>query len=138
MKVQTFHPSDNKDDIIEIEHFDTWSMDITLAQIILPMLIQLKQTKNGSPNVQEKDVPQELWAPKDQISGLYQGQPDDNYHKRWDWVINEMIYAFDCKANKEEVFMRFDIKDKEGIDKEHNRISNAFRLFGKYYQSLWD
>ena len=138
MKVEIFHPESGKDDIIEIEHFDTWSMDFTLAPIILPMLIQLRATKHGSPVVDEKDVPEELWAPEGQISGLYHGEPDDNYHKRWDWVMDEMIYAFDCKANKEEVFMRFDIKDKEGMDKEQNRISNGFRLFGKYFENLWD
>jgi hypothetical protein len=49
-----------------------------------------------------------------------------------------MIYAFDCKANKDEVYMRFDTSDKESMDKEQNRISNGFRLFGKYYEGLWD
>jgi hypothetical protein len=50
--------------------------------------------------------------------------------------MDEMIYAFDCKANKDEVYMRFD--DREEIQKEQDRISNGFRLFGKYYENLWD
>jgi len=49
-----------------------------------------------------------------------------------------MIYAFDCKANKDDVIMRFDPKDKSAMEEEQNRISNGFRLFGKYYESLWD
>jgi hypothetical protein len=137
MKVEIFHPESGKDDIIEIENFDTWSMDFTLAPIILPMLIQLRATKHGSPAVDEKDVPEELRSSSaPPVESKY--DIDDNYHKRWDWVMDEMIYAFDCKANKEEVFMRFDIKDKEGMDKEQNRISNGFRLFGKYFENLWD
>jgi hypothetical protein len=28
--------------------------------------------------------------------------------------------------------------DKEGYQKYGERIENGFRLFGKYYQSLWD
>lgn len=35
---------------IEIEDFDTWSLDHTLALIILPALIQLKNTKHGVPS----------------------------------------------------------------------------------------
>ena len=123
---------------VKIDRWDTWSMDHTLAPIILPMLIQLKETTHGAPYVDEKDVPEELWPPKEQISAMYQGQTDDNYFKRWDWVLDEMIYAFDCKANKDDVHMRFDINDRDGMNKEQNRISNGFRLFGKYYEGLWD
>ena len=137
MKVEIFHPESGKDDIIEIEYFDTWSMDFTLAPIILPMLIQLRATKHGSPVVDDEDVPEELRSSSaPPVESKY--DIDDNYHKRWDWVMDEMIYAFDCKANKDEVYMRFDIKDKESMDKEQNRISNGFRLFGKYFESLWD
>jgi hypothetical protein len=121
---------------IRIDRWDTWSMDHTLAPIILPMLKQLKEDKHGAPFVYEKDVPEELWPPKEQISAIYQGQIDDNYFKRWDWVLDEMIYAFDCKANKDDVWMR--LEDKKEIDKEQKRISNGFRLFGKYYENLWD
>ena len=35
---------------IKIESFDTWNLDSTLALIILPALIQLKETKHGIPN----------------------------------------------------------------------------------------
>ena len=35
---------------IEIDSFDTWGLDHTLALIILPALIQLKATKHGVPN----------------------------------------------------------------------------------------
>ena len=137
MKVEIFHPESGKDDIIEIENFDTWSMDFTLAPIILPMLIQLRATKHGSPVVDDEDVPEELRSSSvPPVESKY--DIDDNYHKRWDWVMDEMIYAFDCRANKDEVFMRFDIKDKESMDKEQARISNGFRLFGKYFENLWD
>ena len=30
------------------------------------------------------------------------------------------------------------IADKKGYTKHHERISNGTRLFGKYYQALWD
>ena len=110
-------------------------MDYTLAPIILPMLVQLKAEKHGSPNVDDEDVPEHLRStsapPKEN-----EWDTDDNWHKRWDWVMDEMIYSFDCKANKDEVYMRID--DRSEQEKEQKRISNGFRLFGKYYERLWD
>jgi|SRR6056300_496683 len=124
---------------IRIDRQDTWSMDYTLAPIILPMLKQLKETKHGAPNVDPQDVPKELRATKAQISKYGKnGDTDPKFFERWDWVMDEMIYAFDCKANKEDVYMRFDIDDQEGMKAEQQRISNGFRLFGKYYENLWD
>ena len=42
------HP---KIDYVKIDRYDTWSMDHTLADIILPMLKQLNTEKHGAPNV---------------------------------------------------------------------------------------
>ena len=116
---------------VHIDKWDTWSMDHTLAQIVLPMLQQLAMDKHGSPMVDAEDVPFEL-----------QGDTEKNeylIHDRWDWVMKEMIYAFDCKVNQDEVYMRFDYKlHREEMQAEQDRISNGFRLFGKYYEGLWD
>jgi len=124
---------------IIIHSWDTWNMDYTLAKIVLPMLKQLKATKHGSPNVDNEDVPINLRAPEEDVLKYKTlGETDPDFFKRWDWVMDEMIYAFDCKVNKEEVYVRFDIKDRIAMEKEQERISNGFRLFGKYYESLWD
>lgn len=124
---------------VHIDPWDTWSMDHTLAPIILPMLKQLKETKHGAPQVDMTDVPQHLRV-NDVESRAYwdKGETDEKWFERWDWVLDEMIYAFDCKANKDDVYMRFDIDDQDGMKAEQERISNGFRLFGKYYESLWD
>jgi len=124
---------------VVIDEYDTWSMDNTLAHIVLPMLKQLKKTKNGAPNVDWEDVPRELRPSGEEIHTYNKnGETDLHFFDRWDWVLDEMIYAFDCKANKDDVYMRFEIDDRKSMDKEQRRISNGFRLFGKYYESLWD
>ena len=140
MKVRIGPYRKNRAFNIEIEPFDTWSMDHTLAPIILPMLIQLQETKHGSPFVDNEDVPEELRMPDGWYESEYNknGETDEKFHERWDYVLDEMIYAFDCKANKDDVYMRFDIKARDAMDKEQDRISNGFRLFGKYYENLWD
>ena len=78
---------------VKIDHQDTWSMDHTLGYIILPMLKQLKATKHGAPNVDDEDVPKELRSIYAFPEGEY--EPDGNHFKRWDWVLDEMIFAFE-------------------------------------------
>jgi hypothetical protein len=124
---------------VVIDPYDTWNMDSTLAHIILPMLLQLRQTKHGSPMVDDEDVPH---LPKKGLSSDENNQYDlfasdeqdelfwDQYHVRWEWVLNEMIFAFRSLVT--------DNWDEKYFTKEYDRIRNGFRLFGKYYQGLWD
>ena len=146
---------------IRIDKYDTWSMDHTLALIILPMLKQLKATKHGSQIVDDEDVP----------VYMRHGDPDqcDRWvHYRWEWVLNEMIWAFEQELDEdwENRFCHGEAKyewelisgnedddtdmykqvqrnpdyyvDREGIRLYNDRINNGMRLFGKYYRGLWD
>ena len=148
---------------VRIDDFDTWGMDETLAYIILPMLKQLKATKHGAPNVDPKDVPVKLRPTKKEIN-LYtkNGDTDDNFFPRWDWVLDEMIFAFENKHNDWEEQFHSGVHDKRTIDREdgsvewvkgpndtfevdwkghtayQERITQGFKLFGKYYEALWD
>jgi len=163
---------DPKINYVKIDRWDTWSMDHTLAYIILPMLKQLKKDKHGAPFVDDIDVPEELRStsapPKEN-----EWDTDANHFARWDWVMDEMIFAFECK-NDDHADDKFqsgvhDIKwvpvdrdgnevpkgdhkffkmdkgpkdtfkcDYEGMKAQHDKMKNGFRLFGKYYEGLWD
>lgn len=127
---------------VRIDAWDTWSMDHTLSYIILPMLIQLKETKHGAPNVDNEDVPEELRMPDGWKETRYNidGETDPNFFKRWDWILDEMIHAFKQK-NKDDwqgYYYNYNEWDMDAVKAEQKRISNGFRLFGKYYESLWD
>jgi hypothetical protein len=117
-------------------------MDDTLALIVDPMLKLLKEHKHGSAYVDNADVPEELHHPVTDDP-----DHDDTIHKRWDWVLNEMIWAFEQKARPggwESDFYNISpdgnyiSSDHEGMQKHQNRMSNGFRLFGRYYEALWD
>lgn len=148
---------------VHIDSWDTWSMDHNLAYIIVPMLRQLQKSKNGAPLVDQKDVPAELHGKKLTKRQRESGQLDDKHFERWDWVLNEMIFAFESKIDDswEEKFEtgESDLQflqlengmsrmvegpnhtktyDWEGRKAYEARIQNGFRLFGKYYQNLWD
>ena len=139
---------------VKIDRWDTWSADHTLSHIIVPMLKQLKETKHGAPCVDAEDVPEELRPPE----GWYEdystrGETDDNWFERWDWAMDEMIWAFEQKmlADWEEQYYGEWVEDAsktfggyhknpddEGRQAHQERMSNGFRLFGKYYEGLWD
>jgi hypothetical protein len=113
---------------IEIHPYDTWSLDYTLAKIILPCLKQLKETKHGAPNTEDEDVPEWLRStaapPKENAWDI-----DANWFKRWDWIMDEMIFAFE--------FLNEDSDDRYD-EQKNDRCNNGLKLFGKYYRGLWD
>lgn len=152
---------------VKLHKYDTWSMDTTLAYIILPLLKQLKETKHGSPHVDDEDVPPELRSTAPGIT--FQDGLDENFHKRWDWVLAEMIWAFeqlhaDNDWESQYYHGKSDLKliaepgqdgnsqllclekgpadtfwcDLEGLKRHQERIRRGTLLFGKYFTSLWD
>ena len=56
---------------VRIDKWDTWSMDSTLAHVVLPMLKQLKSTQHGHPASMSEE--------------------------EWDNILDEMIFAFENK-----------------------------------------
>lgn len=124
---------------VKIDKWDTWSMDSTLSMIILPMLIQLKAIKHG--------------------------YPSNLTEKKWDYILDEMIWTFeqlnaeDCNDGQffiehgeidwtkqepdergliEVKWKKESVIDWDGMKAHYNRINKGTRLFGKYYRNLWD
>jgi hypothetical protein len=163
------HP---KIEYVKIDRWDTWSMDHTLAHIVLPMLKQLKATKHGAPFVDDEDVPEHLRSTAAPAKEN-EWDTDANHFARWDWAMDEMIFAFECKVDDswQDAFRsgehdilwvpvdahgnevaKGDHKftemrrgpndtyqcDYDGMKVVEARVQNGFRLFGKYYQGLWD
>lgn len=152
-------------DVVKIDYWDTWSMDQSLAPIILPMLKQLKATKRGYGMIDDEDVPKHLQSiyalPKETCEW------DGNAEARYDWVLDEMIWAFE-QLNDDEHDAKFwitkpemdwdamtepfkegeksrEVKwivegklDSEGLKSHNERIQRGLTLFGKYLTTLWD
>lgn len=162
------HSKQKRQVVVKLDRWDTWNMDYTLALIILPMLKQLKATQHGGGSVDDGDVPMFLRstsAPAKENDW----DIDANHFKRWEWALDEMIFAFECKVDDswEDQFREGEIDwksvpcawdllgkptmyemkdgpnhtykcDYDGMKVVQDRITNGFRLFGKYYQNLWD
>jgi len=148
---------------IKIDAWDAWSLEHTLSPIILPILKELKANKHGAPYVYDEDVPARLRANRDT---RYKGNADPDLHKiyddvdkkffkRFDYILDEMIWTFKqlCMDDHEAQFFDHSEARKEkdlnksvrkikidrvGLRKHNDRIENGLRLFGKYYRTLWD
>lgn len=156
------HPQIN---YVKIDRYDTWNMDSTLAVIILPMLVQLQATKHGSPFVDDEDVPEHFMLRSTQAPAKAdEWDVDGNHHRRWDWVLGELIWTFeqlqpDCDWEAQYTSGTADFKfvktdgdmyemirgprdnyhlDRTGLDLHQQRIDRGCQLFGKYFQALWD
>jgi hypothetical protein len=149
------HPRFN---YVKIDQWDTWSMDHSLAYIIHPMLVQLQKDKHGAPYTEDDDVPEYLRS--------YMAQPKENewdtdslHFMRWDWILSEMIWSFEQQLKDDDEAEFFDHSEcgdekfpwnkdgqyvskikmnKEGLEAHQKRKANGFKLFGRYYQALWD
>jgi hypothetical protein len=135
-------------------------MDSTLADIILPMLKQLRKTQHGAPCTDDEDAPEHLRStaakPKKNDWDI-----DEFHFKRWDWIMKEMIWTFNEHAKDRDPDFwikkpKYKWVEKEGTDHSEmvtakegvfdeakakaywKRKKNGFRLFGKYYINLWD
>jgi len=165
LTINKFFAWKNRKIKVHIDGYDVWSADHTLAYIIHPTLVKLREVMHGSPLVDDEDVPDYLKStaapPKEN-----EYDTDDNHHDRWKWVLDEMIWAFsqilDENADSQFHTGNYDIRweetvingkkmyemvhgpnnthefDREGYDKWNARISNGLILFGKYYRGLWD
>jgi hypothetical protein len=144
---------------VHIDNYDVWSMDSTLGYIIHPMLVMLRDRKHGSPNVDDADVPENIRSTAAPAKEN-EWDTDEFHHQRWEYVLDEMIFAFSQinedwedqyysdygKMHFEEVengysqmvWDRPSVYDREGMKKHQDRMTNGFRLFGRYYQALWD
>ena len=145
-RLQSYVTNAQPKEYIRIDPYDVWSADMTMAKIIAPLLIKMKEHSHGYFQVDQKDR-------------RHKCQPDQS---AWGYVVDEMIWTFTELAQGADT-MRFchgELKmhskkygdrgccrvyfDKSGyyVDKVgekwyHDRITNGLRLFGRYYRNLW-
>ncbi len=105
---------------VEIDQFDLWSLDHTLATIIAPCLKKFLESPKG-----------------------YPGNIKSN--KQWNDLIEKMHWSFQQIANDEPDHPKRKSNPLEaGFDnyeleykKYHKKIDEGLKLFAKYFQHLW-
>lgn len=140
---------------VTIESHDVWSLDWTLAKIIVPMLEMLRDQQQG--------VPGSFVDDRDEAVSDYRRQyelfPIDEYRgismKRYNEALDAMIFSFKAIRDEyepEQLAMyyvqcepRITFSGRistEAIDHElyaaySDRIKHGLKLFGEHYTTLW-
>jgi hypothetical protein len=148
---------------VHIDNYDVWNMSETLAEIIVPMLKELQKQKHGYGWTDHADGP---WYYRFRTDGDEHSQDENGGFSegRWNWIMSEMIWAFeqiidenhesrywhkhgeidwdagepDENGCKPLVWKSESVVDWDGLKLHEEAIRNGTRLFGKYYQNLWD
>lgn len=101
---------------VRIDDTDVWSMDNTLAYIILPMLKKLKTSKHGSPFVDQTDLPEHLRLSEREDKVFHEGYYNkelnaseeeietvsEKFHSQWVWVLDQMIWSFEQQVDEDD------------------------------------
>lgn len=148
---------------VTVDPHDVVSLDYTLGLVILPALKRFREDNDSIHIVDPVDVPSYLKPSKDELDHYYQTMEiDDKAHARWEWVLDEMIWAFECVVDKswEDQYHtgNMDIQfertsngycsmvygpdhthqfDSKGYEDHSKRIDRGLKLFTKYYRTLW-
>ena len=120
---------------------ECWSLDCTLAEIMLPKLLWFKNCtdRHGYP------------------SDFYDHETEESYEDEWNETLEKIVFAiayaandydwYDYQAdfNYNEELKQLEPTDKEEWEKFHRwrkihyaRYEEGMRLFAKYFCSLWD
>jgi hypothetical protein len=102
---------------IQIDPWDTWNMDVTLAEIILPMLKQWRKSAAGNPHVVSE------WVPT-----LPENLQDASNAEKWDWVYGEILFAFETIVNGVHT-VPFETLA---------RVQQGCTLFGMFFMDFWE
>lgn len=88
---------------------DTWSLDVTIAEFVLPRLRRLKELNDGYPcKLDDFD--------------------DEKGMKEWNEKLDAMIEAFEIACTEDWSFLEGERAEK---------FNHGFDLFAKHYRELW-
>lgn len=117
---------------------DIWSLDYTVAKFSLPRLIRLKEVMHGVPNSMFEPLPEgEYNYNEEQMAVAI---------KKWNEVLDEIIFAMDYIANcrehdyypKKTWPEKTTKEDYVELHAVEERVQKGLILFGTYFRNLWD
>jgi hypothetical protein len=100
VKLTQWGKNDKRKVNIQIDKFDTWNMYNDLSMIIYPMLVQLKNHKQGVP-ASFADVGGENYIHQQSFDFYEETNREafDESCKRWDEILDKMIWSFQQLAD---------------------------------------
>jgi len=131
---------------VKIEKFDAWSLDNTLSLIILPALIQLKQSKMGVPGDFVNDSAEDY---NDQATFDFMKEDKDEVFEKgcdaWDDTIDKMIWSFqqialgdyDSKYHHGEMDISWKKTDKQYPNSVTGKMESTYQMVDHNPDEHW-
>lgn len=133
MKVNIGRPGrKNKAHHVDIDDHDIWNLDYTLACIIHPALVRLKESQHGYPELWEDGMCYHEYYTRQLHFDFIDEDVESKYlWQKWQDILDDMIYAMEIIATEKIYDIDLDTYDNERVDR-------GLELFGKHFCSLWD
>ena len=133
MKVNIGRPGrKNKAHHVDIDDHDIWNLDYTLACIIHPALVRLKESQHGYPELWEDGMCYHEYYTRQLHFDFIDEDVESKYlWQKWQDILDDMIFAMEIIATEKIYDIDLDTYDNERVDR-------GLELFGKHFCSLWD
>ena len=133
MKVNIGRPGrKNKAHHVDIDDHEIWNLDYTLACIIHPALVRLKESQHGYPELWEDGMCYHEYYTRQLHFDFIDEDVESKYlWQKWQDILDDMIYAMEIIATEKIYDIDLDTYDNERVDR-------GLELFGKHFCSLWD
>ena len=144
MKVNIGPPSrKNRAHHVHIDNHDVWSLDYTLANIIHPALIRLRERVPhfGYPTPYFETEAYPEYSAQGSFEEILDRDAESNYYEeQWMEKLQKMIDAFAMIIDENDDYDKI-AHHRDDNDKRngwYRKIDEGLKLFSENYQGLWD
>jgi len=144
MKVNIGPPNrKNRAHHIHIDNHDVWSLDYTLANIIHPALVRLRERVPhfGYPTPYYETEAYPEYSQQGSFEEILDRGAESNYYEeQWMEKLQKMIDAFAMIIDKDEEYDKImhHRDDEDARNAWDRKINEGLNLFSENYRGLWD
>ena len=99
-----------REETVEIHHYDHWNLSRDIAVILIPMLENFRENTSGCPG------------------SIHENNPENGFEV-WKSYLTAMISAFQIITT---------INDFERTKQQERIVQDGLNLFARYFEHLWD
>ena len=128
---------------IEVDDWDIWNVDYTLACVIHPVLLKYRENLTGYPELWEDGMITSHNYDRQLHFDIFDEKVERDYLlKKWKDIVDKMCRAFGMIVEKEaweDTWMDKSYHEHKIEEaKYYEAVDEGLALFAKHYHSLWD
>ena len=128
---------------IEVDDWDIWNVDYTLACVIHPVLLKYRENLTGYPELWEDVMITSHNYDRQLHFDIFDEKVERDYLiKKWKDTVDKMCRAFGMIVEKEtweDTWLDKSYHESKIRETEYyEAIDEGLALFAKYYHNLWD